>query len=148
MKVILLKDVKGVGKKYEEKNVSDGYAQNFLIPKKLALSLAGSSASAIKILKEQEEKSREDKREALMDNISRLTDLTITTKMKANEKGHLFSSLSAEKISELIKKEGFEIDAKHIELSEPIKETGTFEVPVSVEGVKGIKFTLEVKSLN
>ncbi|KKT13974.1 MAG: 50S ribosomal protein L9 [Parcubacteria group bacterium GW2011_GWF2_44_8b] len=58
MKIILLKDIKGVGKKFEEKEVSDGYAANFLIPSKLAVSLAGSSASAIRILKEQDEKKR------------------------------------------------------------------------------------------
>ena len=144
MKVILLKDIKGVGRKFEEKNVSGGYAANFLIPQKLAVPLAGSSAATVKILKEQEEKSRERERQALNFSISKLSGATFTAKMKANEKGHLFASLSSDRISELLKKEGIEIDAGHIVISEPIKEIGTFEVPISFEEGKEIKFTLEV----
>lgn len=145
MKIILLKDIKGVGKRFDEKEVSDGYATNFLIPRKLAVSLAGSSAGTIRVLKEGIEKSREKKEETLALNISKLSGATFKVEMKANDKGHLFASLSKEKISEILKKEGIEINPENISLLEPIKETGTFEVPVSVGGGKETSFTLEVK---
>lgn len=145
MKIILLKDIKGVGKRFDEKEVSDGYATNFLIPRKLAVSLAGSSAATIRALKEGIEKSREKKEETLALNISKLSSTTFQVEMKANDKGHLFASLSKEKISEILKKEGIEINAENISLLEPIKEIGTFEVPVSVGIDKETSFTLEVK---
>lgn len=144
MKIILLEDIKGIGKRFEEKEVSDGYAINFLVPKKLAVSFSGSSAASIKILKEQEERLREKKKQALDDNIAKVAGTTVTTKMKANEKNHLFASLSAEKISALLKKEGIEIAPEHIRLSEPIKAIGTFEVPIAVGEGKEVKFTLEI----
>src|SRR3989344_2689399 len=132
MKIILLKDVKGVGKKFEEKNIADGYAANFLIPKKLAVSLSDASASAVKALKEQEEQSREKQSQTLTEHLSQMSGLTVTTKKKVNEKGHLFEKINAEKISQILKAEkGIEISPEHILLSEPIKEIGTYEVPIS-----------------
>ncbi|PIP55441.1 MAG: 50S ribosomal protein L9 [Candidatus Zambryskibacteria bacterium CG_4_9_14_3_um_filter_42_9] len=146
MKVILLKDVKGVGKKFEEEIVSDGYAINFLIPRKLAVSVSGPQASAIKSLKEQEEKNLENKRKLFSQNISKISGAIFTVKMKANERGHLFASLTAEKISELLKKDGKEVSSEHINISEPIKTTGTFDIPIAI-GDKETKFKLEVVPL-
>ena len=149
MKIILLKDVKGVGKKFEEKNIADGYAANFLIPRKLAVSLSDASASAVKALKEQEEQSREKQSQTLIEHISQISGLTVTTKKKANEKGHLFEKITAEKISHLLKTEkGIEISLEHILLSEPIKEIGNYEVPISFGAGKKAKFTLEVAPLD
>src|SRR3989344_3111786 len=145
MKVILLKDVKGIGRKFEEKNVADGYALNMLIPKKLAVSATGSGAGAVKMLKEQDEQARVKRGEKLSENISKLGNTVISIKMKANEKGHLFAALNADKLSKILKVEnGIELDADHIMLNSPIKETGTFAVPVSVEKGKETSFTLEV----
>ena len=142
MKVILLKDVNGVGRKFEEKDVADGYALNMLIPKKLAVSATGSGAGAVKMLKEQERAKRGKK---LSENISKLGNTVVSIKMKANEKGRLFAALNAEKLSKLLKSEqGIELEANHIMLKEPIKETGTFAVPVSVERGKETSFTLSI----
>lgn len=143
MKVILLQDVKGVGRRFEEKEVSSGYAANFLIPKKLALSANASSAGNVKALKEQSEKSVEKKRELLLGDVLKVSGKNIKVEVNANELGHLFASITKEKISEILKKEGIEIDSEHI-LAKPIKEIGTFEVPISVGGGKETKFTLEV----
>src|SRR3989337_2846003 len=98
MKVILLKDIKGVGKRFEE----------------------------------QEKRVQEKRGEMMSQSISKLKDVKLTTFMKANENGSLFSSLNKKKISELLKKEGIEIDPEHIKLEEPIKETGSFKIPVSI----------------
>jgi len=145
MKVILLKDVNGVGRKFEEKDVADGYALNMLIPKKLAVSATGSGAGAVKMLKEQEEQARAKRGKKLSENISKLGNTVVSIKMKANEKGRLFAALNAEKLSKLLKSEqGIELEANHIMLKEPIKETGTFAVPVSVERGKETSFTLSI----
>lgn len=145
MKVTLLRDVKGVGKKYEEKNVSDGYAINFLLPKKLALAASGPGAKQIEELKRQdtEHKAREDQKH--QESLSKIAGKTISIKMKANEAGHLFASLNAEKLSKLLKSEqGIEIESSHIVLPTQIKEIGTYEVPISIKQGIETKFTLEL----
>ena len=145
MKVILLKDVKGVGRKFEEREVSDGYANNFLMPRKLAVSLSGGGAAAVKMIKLQEEKTREERMRILEENIQKISGLALTVKLKANEQGHLFASLTGEKISQLLKTEkGIEIGSEYILLVKPIKDAGTSEIPVSVGEKKEAKFTLEV----
>ncbi len=146
MKVILLKDIKGVGRKFEEKNVADGYALNKLIPQKLAVSVEGPGASTVKVLKEQEAKAREKRGIQLSENLHKIAGATITLKMNANEKGHLFASINADKLSKLLKAEGVELAADCILLETPIKETGTFTVPVSVEKGKQSAFTLVIHS--
>jgi large subunit ribosomal protein L9 len=148
MKVILLKDIKGVGRKFEEKEVASGYAANYLIPKNLAVTLSGTSASSVKVLKEKEERAQEKRAESLTESVSKIKGINFQVPMKANKKGHLFAALTAHKISELLKeKEGIEIDPQHLILPEPIKEIGTFEVLVSIEGKK-TNFTLEVVPLD
>ena len=143
MKVILLKDMKGVGKRFEEKNVSDGYAMNLLIPRKLAV--PASNAGQVKTMIENKlvEEAAEQKR--LEENLEKIGGTEIRLSLKANEKNHLFASLNAEKLSEILKKEkNIEINPDLIDLKNPIKEIGTFEIPVRV-GDKQAKFTLVVE---
>lgn len=143
MKVILLKDVKGVGRRFEEKNVSDGYAMNSLIPKKFAV--PASEAGQVKTLKENEEKERAGEAKRIEEAVAKISGTEISLTLKANEKDHLFASLSAIKLSEILKKEkGIDIAQQYIVLKQPIKEIGKFEVPVRV-GDKETKFTLEVR---
>jgi large subunit ribosomal protein L9 len=132
MKVILLRDVKGVGKRYEEKNVSDGYALNHLIPQKFAVPATGASAGQIKHLKDTSEKHKEADLKKLEIEVAKLSETEIKVALKANEKNHLFAALTAEKISEILKGQGIVIPAERIELKEAIKQTGTFTIPVSV----------------
>lgn len=144
MKVVLLKDIKGLGRKFEEKNVSDGHAMNFLIPNKLAV--PANEAGTIKALKEKEAQSREAEMKKIQETITKISGTEIDLKLKANEKNHLFASLNAEKLSDILKKEkGIDIDAKYIVLEYPIKQTGTFEVPVRVGEEREVKFTLRVE---
>ena len=143
MKVILLKDIKGVGRKFEEKEVASGYALNFLIPKKQAVPVGSASASQIKVIKESGEKHKEAEHKKILIEIEKLSNTEITIALQANEKNHLFASLTKEKISGLLKEKGIELSASLIKLEQPIKETGTFTVPVSVGGFK-TNFTLVV----
>lgn len=147
MKIILLKDVKGIGRRFEEKNVSDGHAINFLIPKKLAVASGSGAAAQIEELKRQENAHREKEVQAVAESIARIAGMEIKVVEKANNKNHLFASLTAEKISSLLKKEkGINIPVSHISLEHPIKELGTFSIPVRVPGGKETHFTLIVES--
>ena len=132
MKVILLKDIKGVGKRFEEKSVSDGYAGNFLLPMKLALPLTATTAGQIKMLKENEERQRSQNAEEVTENLGKLSGLEIKYSAKVNDKGHLFASLTKDKISKILKGEGITVDPEHIVLEHPIKETGEHSIVVKV----------------
>ncbi len=143
MKVILLKDIRGVGRRFEEKNISDGYAINYLIPKKLAVAALSSAAGQIKSLQDQESKSKEVQNQKISENVSKLSGTTIEIKLAANDKGHLFASLSKDKIASLLNEKGIEINSDSINLDQPVKEVGTFSIPISV-GDKLTHFTLIV----
>lgn len=134
MKVILLKDIKGVGKRFEEKNVSDGYAINKLIPQKLVVAAGGIGAAQVKQLKEQDTAYRVGELKKLELSLAKVAGQTIALKMKANEQGHLFQKITRAKLSKVTG-----IDEGLITLDEPIKQLGTYEVPVGKT-----KFILEV----
>ena len=144
MKIILLKDIRGLGRRYEEKNVSDGHAINYLIPKKLAVRVGTNSAKQIEDLKKSEEAKNAKSREALQINIQNIKDKTIETTEKANDKGHLFASLNKEKIMSLLKTQGIDIDPELLSLEKPIKEIGEFRIPIRV-GEKDVHFTLVIR---
>jgi large subunit ribosomal protein L9 len=154
MKVVLLKDVKGIGKRFEEKNVSDGHANNFLIPKKLAV--PANEAGQIKMLKENEAKERETQNKRIETAIAEIAGTEIRLSLKANEQGHLFAALNPQKLSQILQKEkGVAIDPDYILLNSPIKSIGTFEIPVQLGGkaspVAGLrpretKFTLLIEA--
>ena len=145
MKVILLKDVKKVGRRFEEKEVADGYARNFLIPQKLAVPSGSPAAKQTLDQKNKEVASQEKQEESVRENITKLSGATLTVTAKANEQGHLFEKLTAEKICALIQKEkGLEIDPSYLN-TESIKKTGNHQIPISIEEGKETHFTLEVK---
>ena len=145
MKVILLRDVKGVGRKWEEKNVADGYANNLLLPKKLAIIATGNAAKEIKTLKEQEETHKTKENETILENMVKLAGTEVIIREKANEKNHLFASISKEKLVELLERErGISIPEDCILLDHHIKETGTHSIPVKV-GQRETHFTLIVE---
>ena len=147
MKVIFLKDIKGVGRKYEEKVVADGYALNQLIPKKLAVPSTGAAAGQIKSLKENEAKHKEAQNSKLRAHVEQITGQEVVVIVNANEKHHLFASITKEKISEILKKEkNVEIGTECIRLIQPIKELGTYEIPLKVGNDKETHFTLVLKT--
>lgn len=140
MKVILLKDVKGVGRRFEEKSVADGYALNMLLPKKLAVVAGSASAAQVAELKRQGEAQRAKEGERLHAIVSKLSGQTLTMKIAANDQGHLFQKVTREKVAELA---GLDEDCVGIEM--PIKQTGTYEVPVEVGDGKKTSFTLIIE---
>lgn len=133
MQVILLQDVKSLGKKGEIVKVSDGYARNFVIPKKLGVEATEKNKNELKLQKAHEDKVAAKK---LADAKAMAEDLAgrkIIVKMKAGENGKVFGSISAKEIAATAKEQhGLELDKKKIQVAEPIKSFGTFEVPIKL----------------
>lgn len=129
MKVIFLTDVKGQGKKDELKEVSDGYARNYLIPRKLVMEATSDTLNAIKI-KEKAKIAHAAKEKALAEeNAKKLESLIVKVPAKAGAGGKLFGSVTSKEISEaLLKQYNITIDKKDIVQSDPIKNYGSYAV--------------------
>lgn len=146
MKVILIKDVKDVGRAHEEIEASDGYALNFLIPKKLAI-------AATTVAKKEAETRRKQVTDRsaldatlLAQNIASLADARIVIRVKANEKGHLYDAVGESEIISAAKEQGhIDLPEGVIKLEKPFKELGTFEVPVSAGETFG-KFSIVIEA--
>lgn len=146
MKVILKQDIKGIGRKYEIKNVADGYANNFLIPKKLAEYASPEMVKKFQIIKTQEEVEKDIKDKLTEKQIDALKDVKIELNKKTNEKGHLFEKIHPEEISKALKEQaGIEFGPEFLDL-EPIKEIGEHKIKVVI-GKKQGEFILVVESL-
>lgn len=133
MKVILLQDVKGTGKKGELKEVSDGYARNFLLPKNLAKKATAQAMSELKNAEESKAfKIEEDKKKANSEK-SKLEGKSINIKAKAGQGGRLFGSVTAKEISAELKKQfGINVDKRKISLDVDIKAFGTYNAEVKL----------------
>src|SRR5206468_6956683 len=132
MKVILLDDVTKVGQRGDVKDVSDGYARNFLIPKKLALSAtAGNLSNLVHIKKQQDAKADRVKEDAEALR-GRIEALTYEERRQASEEGKLFGSVTSQDIADFLAKHGVKIERRRISLDEPIKTLGETSVAVRV----------------
>ena|ERR1700733_14791336 len=146
MKVVLLKDVRKVGKKFEIKDVSDGYALNFLIPQKLAEVSTPASMKKIEVLKVKSETEKKIQEDLLVKNLKNLDGATVELSEKANEVGHLFKGVHKEEIVEAIKKQlSLDITPDYIILEKSIKEAGETEVEAKVQD-KIVKFKVVVSA--
>ena len=133
MKVILLKDVEDVGKKFEVKEVADGHARNFLIARGLAKNATKEALEWVQMQKEiLSQKAEEDLKE-IQDLASRLDTLEVSISVKVGEEGQLFESINAQKIFERLKEMGFGVKQNQVKLEEPIKEVGEFRVKIGLE---------------
>ena len=131
MKVILLEDVKSLGKRDEVVNVSDGYARNMLFPKKLAVEATGKAMNELKGRKIGEAKHAAEVLAAAKELASKIDGKTIVVPIKVGSGGRTFGSVSAKEIAEEVEKQlGVEIDKKKLNLANPIKELGVTEVSV------------------
>ena len=139
MKVILLDNIKGVGKKDEIINASDGYARNFLFPKKLAVEANNENMSKLKAKKQSEQYKKDVNKENAEKIAKKLDDITLTIKVKAGENGKIFGGVTSKEISEELKKQyKIDIDKKKIILNENIKNLGRFDISMKLfEGVSG-----------
>lgn len=133
MKVILLEDVKALGKKGQVVNVSDGYARNLLLPKKLGVEATGKNMNDLKLQKAHEDKVAQENLDAAKAFAEELKDKQVTIGIKVGEGGRTFGSISAKEIAEAAKAQfGYELDKKKLQLSAPIKELGTTMVPIKL----------------
>mgnify|MGYP003424911185 CR=1 FL=1 len=137
MKIILLKDIAKVGKRYEVKEISDGYAQNMLIPKGLAIAATPDALKRVDLEKARDEGEKKVHLELLHKNLKDLDGVTVSIAERANEKGHLFAAIH--------KQTRIQIAPEHIMLDKHIKEVGAHVVEVKA-GDKSIKFTLDIKA--
>ena len=139
MKVILTQDIKGVGKKDEIINANDGYARNFLFPKKMAVEANAQNMSLLKGRKDSASFKKEQEKEKANEIKDRLSKILLTIKVKAGENGKIFGSITSKEIStELNSQYKIELDKKKIILKEPIKELGAFNIEIKLyEGIVG-----------
>jgi large subunit ribosomal protein L9 len=144
MKIILLQDVKGIGKKLEVKDVSDGYARNFLIPRKLAEFASPSTVKKAESLRKTIDAEKEVKENLAKKAIELLRDTKVTINKKGNGKGHLFAAVHESEIAEALKTQAhIEIDPEYVETDKPIKEAGDHKVKVKVGNQQG-EFVLTI----
>ena len=133
MKVILLQDVKSLGKKGEIVNVSDGYARNFVLPKKLGVEANTSNMNDLKLQKANADKVAQEQLEAARELAALLETKEVVLKMKSGEGGRAFGSVSSKEIAVAAKTQcGLELDKKKIQLPEAIKALGVYEVNVKL----------------
>ncbi len=133
MKVILLQDVKGQGKKGDVVNASDGYARNFLFPKNLAMEATSGNMKTLNEQKKSQEMKKEKELEEAKELAEKINSLTIELKAKSGEGGRLFGSVTGKEIAEALnKKHGIKIDKRKLVLPEPIRVLGVTEVEVKV----------------
>ena len=146
MKVILLEDVKSLGKKGEMVNVSDGYARNFILKKKLGVEATAKNMNDLKLQKANEEKIAREQLEQAKIFAEEIKDKFVTVSMKTGEGGRTFGSVSTTEIASAAKEQlGIDIDKKKLQLSEPIRTLGTTIVPYRVHPKVTAQITVKVK---
>ena len=132
MKVIFLKDVKGQGKKGEVKNVSDGYATNFLFAQGLAKPANETNLKQLDHQTKQEAKQKENEKAAAKTLADKLAAVTVVIRSKVGEGGRLFGSITSKHIGDELKKLKFDIDKRKIELDDPIRTLGVTNVSIKL----------------
>ena len=132
MKVILTQDVPSLGKSGELKDVADGYARNFLIPNKKAVSAAGGAYRAWQhdIASREEKRKREREEAEVIAN--RISSTTLTMGVKVGEGGKLYGSINNKDIADALARRGITVDRHKVDLEEPLKSLGTYKVAVKV----------------
>ena len=145
MKVILLQDVKSLGKKGDIVEVSDGYARNAIFPKKLGVEANAKNRNNLKLQNQHADKVAQENYEAALALAKELEDKKVTLKMKAGEGGRTFGSVSTKEIAQAVKEQlGMELDKKKMQLADPIRSFGMTEVAIKLHPKVMGKFTVHV----
>ena len=145
MKLILLEDVKGVGKKGDVVNKNDGYALNFLIPKKLAVEATKSNINNLELKKKADERRKKEEYEEAKELGEKLKDKIVKVSVKAGENGKVFGSVTNKEISAaLLQQTGIDIDKKKITFNDPIKMVGRRTVKVKLHPKVTVELTVEI----
>lgn len=146
MKVILIKDVRGMGRMFDEITTADGHALNFLIPQGFAVMATPAAARDAERRRKQFITRGELDAVLLNENIAALATARIVIKMKANEKGHLYDAVGIAEIAQAAKEQaGIDLPESAIKLEKPIKEIGTFTIPVATADTFG-EFSIIVEA--
>lgn len=148
MKVILKKDVKDLGKKDQVVNVSDGYANNFLLPRGLAVAATAGGMNDVKNKQQAADEKKKRQIAAAKEVVAALKDKEVVIKLKCGEGGKLFGAVSSKEVSsELKKQHGFDIDKKDLILKETIKSLGVYTVEARVYTGIVAEFKVKVESM-
>jgi len=142
MKVILIKDIEKLGKKYEVKEISSGYARNYLIPKKIAIQATEKLLKWAETKGEEQEKKAEEKLEKISNSVSNIDGLEVEISVKTGDEEQLFEKINQQKISEALKELGYDIKKTQIELEEPLQEIGEF--PVKLKFQDGLEAEIKI----
>lgn len=147
MEVILLEDVKSLGKKGQKVNVSDGYARNFILKKHLGVEATAANINDLKLQKAHEEKLAQQRYEAACALAESMKDKSVTLTIKCGEKGRVFGSISGKEIAAAVSSQlGLELDKKKLVLPEPIRSVGTTIVPVKLHPQVTGQLTVKVEA--
>ena len=145
MKVILLEDVKSVGKRGELVNASDGYAKNFLFPKKLAVEATKSNLNDFELKQKAEAKRKKEELEQAQNMAKELENKTVTVKVKTGENGKLFGSVTNKEVAEeIVKQTGMEIDKKKVSIGDPIKMVGERTAVIKLHPKVSAEITIKI----
>jgi len=146
MKVILLQDVKSLGKKGEIVEVNPGYARNFVLPKKLGVEATPQNLNDLKLKNQNDAKVAAENLADAKALAAKLADSSVTAEIKVGEGGRAFGSISSKEVSELVKKQlGLTIDKKKIQVKDPIKGLGSYKVAVKLHPEVTADLTVHVK---
>jgi len=145
MKVILLQDVQGTGKKGDIKEVKDGYARNMLIPKGLAIEATKANLTMLEQKKASVQHKIDKERDTAEKTAKLLSDKTIEVSAKCGEEGRLFGSVTAKDVAAALLKAGFDIDKKKLSVPGDLKNCGTYQVEAKLYSGVTVKFSVEVK---
>ena len=146
MKVILLQDVKGQGKKGQLIDVSDGYARNFLLPRKLAQEATADNINTMKMNDKAAQEKRQKEREQALALSKVLKEMTLTVMAKGGGAGRLFGSVTNAEIADALQKQHkIDLDKRKIVLKEPIKNVGTYTVTCKLGYKVNAELTVEIK---
>ena len=148
MKVILQADVKGTGKKGQILEVADGYARNFLFPKKLAVEATTGNIQDISHKKALEDRRKLKEKEDAVQLANKLNAFQIEVKTKTGEGGRLFGSVTSKEIVDALKKQhGVELDKRKLDIKDPIKALGSYEIHVKIHPDVSAKLQVHVSAL-
>lgn len=146
MEIILLQDVKTLGKKGDRVKVNDGYARNYILPKKLGIEATAKNLNDLKLQKANEERVAAQKLEEAKQFAEKIQAKPVVVKVKAGEGGRIFGSVSAKEIAAAcVSQLGFEIDKKKMVLTDPIRACGTVIVPVKLHKDVTAQLTVKVE---
>ncbi len=144
MKVILMTDVPALGHRGETRDVANGYARNFLLPRKLAVEATAANLKNVEHLKRQRAKEDHRALEAAKATAARIEALTLSVTARASEDGRLYGSVSSQDVLEFLEKNQVPVEKRRIQLDDPIKAVGDYQVPIRLLGDVTASLTVSV----